>query len=278
MISPLIVSVVRDDAMYRKCLADNAFCEGCELVKLDNRERNERIPVLYNRVLDGLDAEAPPRWIVFAHEDFEPREPLSARLGAANPARLYGLVGGRMVLERRGLFGGLKSFRYFGQIAQCGKGDAAEHPSGGGPAPLDTEVETVDCLFLAVHSSLLARFRLRFDENLSFDWYAEDFCAGALLNHGVRTAILPLTCCHHSNGSVQPRYFEQMAYLDAKYPDVELFGTVGWTLGGGGTFLRRCQKRLWAFVVRFALFAVRLRCWSLRPTPLRRFILERVLR
>ena len=264
---PLLVSVVRDETMYRRCIAENPNCADCERLMLDNRARNETIPVLYNRVLDGLDPSA-SRWIVFAHEDFEPLESLSTMVAKADEGRLYGVIGGRLVVESRGQLGGLPRFRYFGQISQSGKDCGAERTIGT-PASMDTEVETVDCLFLAVHSSLVRRFRLRFDERLSFDWYVEDFCVAAFLRHRVTTAILPLACCHHSNGNIQPRFFEQMVYLDAKYPEEEFFGACGYTVGGGRTFLRRAQKRFWAFLVRFAPWAVRLRCWSFRPTFLR---------
>lgn len=267
-LKPLLVSVVRDETMYRRCIAENPNCAGCERLMLDNRARNETIPVLYNRVLDGLDHSA-SRWLVFAHEDFEPREPLASRMAEADESRLYGVIGGRLVLESRWLLGGLTRFRYFGLVSQCGK-DGGVEKQVGRPAALNTEVETVDCQFLAVHSSLVRRCRLRFDERLSFDWYAEDFCVAAFLSHRVTTAILPLACCHHSNGNVQPRFFEQMAYLDAKYPKEEFFGAVGYPVGGGRTFLRRAHKRLWAFLVRFAPCAVRLRCWSFRPSFLRR--------
>ena len=265
--NPLLVSVVRDEAMYRRCIAANPNCADCERLMLDNRERNETIPVLYNRVLDGLEPSA-SRWIVFAHEDFEPREPLSAMVAKADEGRLYGVIGGRLVLESRRFLGALTSRRFFGQISQCGKDGSGEKTVGKRDS-LDTEVDTVDCQFLAVHSSLVRRFHLHFDERLSFDWYVEDFCVAAFLRHRVTTAILPLACCHHSGGNIQPRFFEQMVYLGTKYPKEEFLGACGYTVGGGRTFLRRVHKRFWAFLVRFAPWAVRLRCWSFRPTFLR---------
>ena len=55
----------------------------------------------------------------------------------------------------------------------------------------------------------------------------------------------------------QPRFFEQKAYLDAKYPQTEAFGSVGYNIGGGRTPMRRFQKRVRTFLDRHAKFAVR---------------------
>ena len=260
MAQPLLISVVRDEAMYRRCIVDNKFCDGCELLKFDNRAKNEFISVLYNRALDGLDYLT-PRWLVFAHEDFEVREPLAAKLAEADPSRIYGVIGGCASLHQHPwLLGGVWSDVVVGQIEQSAK-DGSNVTRIGTSAPMNTELESVDCQFLAVHSSLVERFRLRFDEHLSFDLYTQDFCINALVRHQVKTALLSLACCHHSGGCVQPRFFKQLVYLNAKYPaPLELFGSMGWTIGGGKTFLRRCQKRLWAFVVRFAPFYVKWRC------------------
>ena len=41
------------------------------------------------------------------------------------------------------------------------------------------KVQTFDCQCLIIHSSLINRYKLRFDENLTFDLYVEDFCANA---------------------------------------------------------------------------------------------------
>lgn len=253
---PLLVSVVRDEAMYRRCIAANPFCADCELLKIDNRAQNETIPVLYNRVLDGLVCSV-PRWIFFAHEDFELLEPVDVwTVADLDVTRLYGVIGGRLVPRKRWLLGGVWGGAFYGQVLQSEK-NGTDLKSVGNPTPLDTVVETVDCQFLAVHSSLVSRHRLRFDERLSFDLYAEDFCLNALLSYGSETAIWPIRAWHHSPGNVQPRFFRQKVYLDAKYPRAEAFGAVGYTIGGGRTVLRRLQKRVRAFLDRHARFAVR---------------------
>ncbi len=253
---PLLISVVRDEAMYQRCIADNKFCDGCELLKFDNRAKNEFIPVLYNRALNGLDYST-PRWLVFAHEDFEAREPLAAKLAEADESRIYGVIGGVLKPRKRWLLGGIWPGAFVGQICQTSKTDNSNVIRLGTAAPMNTEVETVDCMFIAVHSSLVERFHLRFDEHLSFDLYAEDFSINAFVRHQVRTAILNLACCHHSAGNIQPRFFKQLAYLNQKYPTSEWFCSVGYTVGKGRTVMRRWQKRVRAFLDRHLKFVVR---------------------
>lgn len=252
---PLLVSVVRDMVMYRKCIEKNPFCSDCARWMLDNRDENERIPVLYNRVLDALGDED-SRWLVFCHEDFMLKERLVPLLERADKRRLYGPIGGVLVNKRSWLLGGLWCGEYRGCIVQIEK-DGSGARLLGMSVPMDCVVETVDCQCLIVHSSLIRAYGLRFDEALSFDLYVEDFCLGAKLRHGISTAILPLSCQHFSPGNLVARFFLQKEYLDAKYPSAEAFGCVGYTIGGGRTFVRRMQKRIRAFLDRNAKFVVR---------------------
>ena len=253
---PLLISVVRDEAMYRRCIVENKFCDGCERLEFDNRAKNEFITVLYNRALDGLDYST-PRWLVFAHEDFEAREPLAAKLAEADPSRIYGVIGGVLKPRKCWLLGGIWPGAFVGQIEQTSKNDDSNVIRLGNAVPMNTEVETVDCMFLAVHSSLVERFHLRFDEHLSFDLYAEDFCINAFVRHQVKTVLLSLACCHHSSSRAQLRFFEQLAYLNQKYPTSEFFCSVGCTIGKGRTVLRRWQKRVRAFLDRYLPFVVK---------------------
>lgn len=251
---PLMVSVVRDKVMYGKCIADNPYCSGCELLVLDNGVNNEFIPVLYNRVLDALN-DGNPRWIVLCHEDFRPLEDVADLLARADQSHVYGPIGGLLTARRSWVPGGVWEGVAFGEIVESEK-DGTGARTYGAKVPINTVVETVDCQCLIVHSTLVKKFDLRFDERLSFDLYTEDFCLGAFLNHGIQTAILPMKCQHFSRGKILPRFFEQKAYLDQKYPKAEAFGCVGYTIGGGRTVMRRLQKKIRAFLDRHARFLV----------------------
>ena len=97
---------------------------------------------------------------------------------------------------------------------------------------------------IVVHSALVKQYGLRFDTNLSFDLYAEDFCAAASLRHGVKTRILPFKCKHWSQGQIAHRFHEQRNYLYHKYPANEFASTTGYTIGAGNTPIRRLQLRM----------------------------------
>ncbi len=202
-----LVSVFRDEEMYRRCIAENPCCEGFTLVPLDNRQENLGIPVRYNGFLDSLEGEG---WVVFCHEDWMPLEPLLPRLEGLDPNCLYGPVGARMEVCPHADF-----IHLSGTIEQCRKdGSRLKRVRG---TWKDAEADTFDCQCVIVHSSLLARYGLRFDPELSFDLYAEDFCAGAWWKHGIPSRILPLRCRHYSGGVLTPRFFRGLDYLREKY-------------------------------------------------------------
>ena len=242
----VVISVVRDWAMYEKCLGKNPNVQNCRLMPIDNREKNERITVCYNRALEELKGEM-PRWLVFCHEDFQPLENLVDVLSRANRELFYGPIGGRLEQRRPWLLGGIWPGVFAGVVEMSEK-DGSREETFGTAVPANRRVDTVDCQCLIVHSSLVEKYHLRFDERLSFDLYVEDFCLGAKLAYGIETAIQPFRCRHYSRGTVLPRFFEQKSYLDAKYPTAEAFCCVGYTIGGGRTPVRRLQKRLRRFL------------------------------
>ena len=226
-------SVVRDFAMYERCVLANPHCAGCELAPIDNRERNEGIGVGYNRFIESRPADE-NAWYVFCHEDFELKEPLFNRLATLDRDSLWGPVGA--VTEVK--FGLYHKWTLRGSLEECRKDGSGRHLIGSA-VPEGMPVETFDCQCVIVHSSLVQRHRLRFDENLTFDLYAEDFCISAKERFGVASRILPLNACHWSGGSVQPRYYKQEAYLNDKWRDCCYTGTSSWILGGGPSFSRR---------------------------------------
>ena len=61
----------------------------------------------------------------------------------------------------------------------------------------------------------------------------------AAAKKGIASRILPIPARHWSGGSVQARYYEQEAYVNAKYPDDCFTGTSSWILGGKPPLGRR---------------------------------------
>ena len=238
----VIVSVVRDFDMYRRCVSENPHNSGLSFVAVDNRLGNEHVAVLYNRFLDEFDYSS-PAWFVFCHEDFEFLESIAEKVGVLDVGAIYGPIGGRLLCRRQWMLGGMWPGEYVGSVIQSEK-DGSNQVVIGSAVPTGTIADALDCQCLIVHSSLVQAHHLRFDERLSFDLYAEDFCLDAMVEHGVPTRILSIKCHHYSYGKLLPRFFEQKAYLDAKYPNEEAFSPVGQTIGGGRTTLRRFQKRV----------------------------------
>lgn len=237
-----VISVVRDFATYERCVRKNPHIPDGSIVMLDNRERNDFVGSCYNRFLDGYDYTR-PAWFVFCHEDFEIQDDIVSVLAGADKHSVYGPIG-VVTRVRLGLF---CQWWLQGLVSECDRTGNGEVLVGRS-VPRDTPVETLDCQCLIVHSSFVQKTGIRFDENLSFDLYVEDFCIQAKENYAAITRILPLKCRHWSHGNVQKRYFEQEAYLKRKWPGVCYTGTSSHIIGGGAGM----RRRLNAFLIRAA--------------------------
>lgn len=199
---------------------------------IDNREDNAGIPVGYNKFLNSRSATE-DAWYVFCHEDWQPEEPLLNRFDGLDRESLWGVVGASTRIR----FGFYHQWLMVGSVEECQK-DGSGLRTIGTVVPEGSLVETFDCQCLIVHSSLVRKCGLRFDENLTFDLYAEEFCMAAH-RLGIASRIVPLKARHWSQGCVQPRYFEQERYVDRKYPDMCVTGTSSWSLGGRFSLGRR---------------------------------------
>ncbi len=229
----ILVSVVRDFDMYNRCVAHNPNCAGASIYTIDNREKNEFISICYNRFLDQYDFSL-DAWIVFCHEDFQLYEMLEPLLEKADKNTLYGPIG---VITKRH-WGIYYQWKLLGEIETSDK-FGENVGKVGASVPFGTFVETFDCQCLIVHSSLIKRTGMRFDEQLSYDLYVEDFCMQAKENHNVLSAVLPVKCRHWSYGNAKARYHEQARYLESKWPDVCYTGTSSHFIGGRVGLLRR---------------------------------------
>lgn len=216
----IFITVVRDQAMYARCLEDNPHANGHRLVRIDNCAENRPIPVRYNSFLDAFDCSE-DAWLVFCHEDFQPLEDALPLLENADRGSLHGPVGART----RVVAGMLHLWQIAGCVETCEK-SGANLQSIGRPVPAGTAVDTFDCQCLIVHASLIARNRLRFDERLLFDLYVEDFCIQAKERNGIASRILPWNCRHWSiHTSVPPSYAAALDYLDGKFTRRSYAGT-----------------------------------------------------
>jgi len=221
----VIISVVRDYEMYNRCVVQNSFANIHTLHAIDNRPQNDHISILYNQFLDTYNYTN-PAWFMFCHEDFELLEDPASILRVAKKENLYGPIGA----STKKIAGCVFKWQLLGSICEAGKNDSKEQHVGKA-VPLYTPVETFDCQCLIVHSSVILNTRLRFDPQLSFDLYVEDFCIQAKECHAISSCILPLKCKHWSHGKVGERYRQQELYLNSKYRSCCYTGTSSYSIG-----------------------------------------------
>jgi len=243
--SIVIVSVVRDYAMYNMRIAHNPFANSHVLQAIDNRTVNEHISTHYNHFLESYNY-AIPAWFIFCHEDFEIKQALGPLFGALDKTALYGPIGAKTSPRYFGLF---YAWQLLGQITESNK-DGSNPRFIGKPVPAGTLIETFDCQCLIIHSELIRTTGLRFDDHLSFDLYIEDFCMQAKESFNIPSRILPLVCQHWSGGKVSERYYQQEKYVNAKYPNCCYTGTSSYSLGNP-PLLRRFNDHFKRFLLKF---------------------------
>ena len=235
----VFISAVRDYSAYNRYVRQNGRFDHYSFAPLDNSTRNLPVPVLYNRFLDSYDYlnEA---WFIFCHEDLEFIEDPGLTVKGLATSALYGPIGS----ARIGIMGfGMQVLR--GCIKWSKKGEACDGSrSIGRYLTRPARVDTFDCCCLIVHSSLVNKFKLRFDEELKFDLYVEDFCASAKEQHNILSYAVQMDVCHHSDSPATERLWRHLPYLAEKYKTsyftgtLTYFGTPSW------------QKRLQDWVLR----------------------------
>lgn len=235
-----MVTCVRDYNMYGKFIKNNPMCRSFELLDICNLKDNRPIPLRYNSVIDGIGGNSDD-WLIFCHEDFELLEDITPLVARLDKDCLYGAVGCRRI----GLFG-------FGMQLTLGNIVERNRDGSGGAWRVakqikkPEEVETFDCCCIIMHSSLVMKYGLRFDEQLEFDMYVEDFCANAKTKHGVRSFVVPIECCHHSGSRATDRLYRHLPYLREKYPNNNFVGPL--TYFGNLNWQKRLQDRVMAYV------------------------------
>jgi len=222
----IFISVINNKELYEKCVLNNSCIikNKIETHCLDNTKNNEFISKRYNDFLDNYDFSI-PSWFVFCHQDWEIRENIESKLTNLNKNKLYGPIGtilhkktdGNVIREYRGSCYEKKRDGSEERLQVC-------HINNTGAI-----VDTFDCQSLIMHSSLVEKYNLRFDKELTFDLYVEDFCINSKIKHNIESCILNLNCCHWSqvaNMDERPEYFKQLSYLNQKYNDYLFAGVI----------------------------------------------------
>jgi hypothetical protein len=218
-----IICVVSDFEMFGSLVGKNPFMNGFPVQAYDNTVENIGIPKRYNHFIDHHMND--DTWLIFCHQDFGFSEDPYLRVKDLDRTRIYGPIG---AAKKRGLFirQGKITFSkkmLLGQIQQArNDNNFFQH---GIHLNRPRTVDTVDCCCLLVHSSLIKRYGLRFDEHLDFHLYSEDFSLNARYQYGVRTMAMQMDVKHMSFGDTSRDFQVSLEYLKAKYRGKNFVGT-----------------------------------------------------
>ena len=218
-----IICVVSNFEIFGSMIGKNPFMNIFPVQAYDNTADNIGIPKRYNHFIDHHMKD--DAWLVFCHQDFGFSEDPAATLKHLDRTGIYGPIG---AVKKKGFY-----FRHgkltfskktlLGQIQQA-RNDSNYFPHG---VHLDKPqiVDTVDCCCLVVHSSLIKKYDLRFDEHLDFHLYSEDFSLNARYKYGIRTRAVQMDARHMSFGDTSREFHASLEYLKTKYRGINFVGT-----------------------------------------------------
>lgn len=233
-----IICVYNDKKTFTKVVQNNQYLKDTEIFAFDNTTENIAITKRYNGFIEE-NIKAPAAggrlkedtWCVFIHQDFGIMEDLNPILEKLNPNYIYGAVGvkifkgffyGKKGLDRRlGFKDELKIT--LGRILQgggkCGGdfGDDFGLKKHGRIALFQPTVDAIDCCCIILHSSLIKKYNLKFDENLGFHMYAEELCYRAKHEHKIKTKVVQMKCFHLGKGDLGEEFEKSAQYVKEKF-------------------------------------------------------------
>ena len=236
-----IVSVVNNYSMYNKYIKSNLYLKksnNIHFVDFDNTKDSLPVPVRYNQFLNLYDYSK-ESWFLFCHPDWEISDDIYEKLEKLEKNKIYGPAGARLINLRTGIYRIFCGFTYEatrdGALTLINKSQ--------GDYFKEQKADTLDCLAMFVHSSLVKKYNLRFDENLKWDLYIEDFCINAFKNFNIETNTFYFENTHHSDAGFRElpmSYYLSQEYLREKYPQDIFAGTCG--IIGGREYVEATSK------------------------------------
>lgn len=251
-----VICVVNNQEIFEKVVKNNENLKNCEYFVFDNTTENVAITKRYNSFIENeiesiqinpsttnvmlnlfqhrkVERQCDPEtssgrrddsfWCIFIHQDFGIMQDIDSLLKKLDRNNIYGAVGVKIF---KGIFFGKKdkarhlgfktSFKLtLGRILQ-GKNDF-NFKKHWCPALFQPTVDAIDCCCIIIHSSLIKKYNLRFDENLNFHLYAEELCYRAKKDYKIKTKVVQMKCFHLGQGTLDEDFEKSAQYLKEKF-------------------------------------------------------------
>lgn len=220
--STKIICVYNKQDFFEKVVKICEFHQNCEIIGYDNTIENTAITKHYNHfikenIMQNTDSEDIGFWSVFMHQDFAFREDINLALENLDKNYIYGPIGVKFlspIIHRTEEGFDPSKLIILGKIAQRMNsqfiyfGEEVKEP---------TTVDAIDCCCIIMHSSLIKKYQLLFDENLNFHMYAEELCYRAKKDFGIETKVTQLGCFHLGMGVINQEFRDSAQYLKDKF-------------------------------------------------------------
>ena len=159
--------------------------DGFEILKTSGRNLSE----IFNSFIDVYDF-AEESWLIFAKNGFELLCSPILITEKLDRNVIYGVMGGKAI-ESNGKFANIRKGHEFEK-------DEFNSLIFNEPDSFDDiDVDTIDSRCLIIHSSLIEKFNLRFDEQFVSDYFVEDLCLRAKKENNVETKVINIDCVYH---------------------------------------------------------------------------------
>lgn len=220
----LQICACNDPGKYQQYAASSAGFSADDLIRYDNCSENRPIPSRYNEFIRAMPSDL-DAWLAFVHNDFQFHEDPRPVLGASSVNHIYGVVGANIIPADRDtqnsgqpeMRSNAQTYQIVGRV-QCSPNLIASGWCGEAISEM-TAARTLDCCCVIVHSSLIRRHQLRFNEQFKWHFYSEEFSLRASRDHGIESYVLPLKSGHYGLGATDQTFFECRSALYDEYPD-----------------------------------------------------------
>ncbi len=247
-----IVCVSNNIETFNNVVATNQYMKVFPITMFDNTVENIGISKRYNAYIEERINENSDFWVIFCHQDFGFNENPYNKIIKLNKNHLYGAIGVKTYFSLKRGFKGIISQKmgYYSSCKILIKGLfykklkainlVKQEPTSGfikrkilgqiqqghnnnnfnkfGKKLLyPKDVSTLDCCCLIVHSSLIMKHNLRFDENLDWHMYVEDFCINCEKEYGIKSKAVQFDCYHLGIGNLNDDFYASARYVKKKH-------------------------------------------------------------